>query len=131
MWPWAVDPAQAGAGWSLDSDGAIKNSAASASGLCLTADHIVDLAPCSADHASKQQFTLDKANGNVHLTADKGSCLALDAGFGPGIIMAACKQGGGGANEEFTLTGGKLCSITLARPGKALYLKPEATCPTV
>jgi hypothetical protein len=128
MWPWAVDPAQAGAGWTLDSDGTIKNSAAS--GLCLTADHIVDFTPCSASQASKQQFTLDKANGNVYLTAKKGTCLALNQGYGPGIVMAMCKQGGAGMNEEFTLTGGKLCSTTLAHPtGKAVCLKPEATCP--
>ena len=40
----------------------------------------------------------------------------------------ACKSGKSGANEEFTLTNGQLCSTSLGN-GDKLCLKPEATPP--
>eukprot|EP00935_MAST-01C_sp_MAST-1C-sp1_P000305 g305.t1 len=124
MWPWAVDPDKAGAGWSMDADGTITNG-----GLCLTAGGTVSLTACDASKASSQQFTLDAANGNVYLKSQKSSCLALLGGYGPAVTMAQCKQGSEGANEEYTLTGGKLCSKTLGHPPKAVCLKPEDSQP--
>ena len=73
MHPWAVGPAMAGAGWTMGSSGTVENG-----GLCLTAQAGVELTACSAGKAAAQQFTLEK-NGNLHLTAHKDSCLALQA----------------------------------------------------
>ena len=100
-----------------------------AGGLCLTALSTVEMAACAAEKADVQKFTLEK-NGNLHLTAHKGSCLALFTGYGPGLTMAACKSGAPGKNEEFTLTNGQLCSSTLGHPSTPLCLKPEAKKPS-
>jgi hypothetical protein len=44
--------------------------------------------------------------------------------------MALCKQGPRGANEEFTLKNGQLCSTALDNvAGAALCLKPEKASP--
>ena len=109
MYPWAVAPADAKSKWTMPADGTVRTD-----NLCLTAAGRVTLAACDpADKATTQTFALNKATGNLHLTKDLGSCLALLGGSGPGLTMAPCKQGHGGANEEFTLTDGKLCSHTL------------------
>jgi hypothetical protein len=108
----------------MDPDGTVKNS-----GLCLTALSTVELSACSAGSAEIQKFTLEK-NGNLHLTAHKDSCLALQGGDGPGLTVAKCKSGATGKNEEFTLVNGQLCSNTLGNPSVQLCLKPETTKPS-
>ena len=108
----------------MGADGTVKNS-----GLCLTALSTVELSTCSAEKADVQKFTLEK-NGNLHLTAHKGRCLALLHGYGPGLTMAQCKSGVAGKNEEYTLANGQLCSNTLGHPSEALCLKPEAKKPS-
>ena len=124
MYPWAVAAKSAGAGWSMDAGGLVKNG-----GLCLTASSPIELSTCSAEKANIQKFTLEK-NGNLHLTARKGSCLALLHGYGPALTMAACKSGAPGENEEYTLTNGQLCSSTLGHPSEAVCLKPEIKKPS-
>jgi hypothetical protein len=124
LYPWAVAAKSAGAGWSLGTDGTVKHS-----GLCLTALSTIELTACAAGSATIQKFTLEK-NGNLHLTARKESCLALQGGSGPGLTMAKCKSGATGKNEEFTLTNGQLCSNTLGSPSMQLCLKPETAKPS-
>ena len=94
--------------------------------MCLTSGHLVSLTLC-AGKDSDQQFTLEK-NGNLHLKAQKESCVALLTGEGPALTMAACKAGNGGANEEFTFTNGQLCSNQLG--GRMVCLKPESSKPS-
>ena len=131
MWPWAVDPKKAGNGWSMGHNGSVM-----VDGLCLTAGSLVELTPCLTGSAgTNQQFTLE-ANGNMHLTAKKTDCLALQGGRGPALTMAPCKQGSAGANEEFSLTNGQLCSHALStsaslhNSGAKLCLKAEASKPS-
>ena len=46
--------------------------------------------------------------------------------------MAPCKQGPEGANEEFTLAAGRLCSHVLhSTPPRPVCLKPEDSQPGV
>ena len=125
MYPWAVNPSTAGAGWAMGADGTVTNG-----GLCLTAASLVVLTACNTSDGA-QQFVLEH-NGNLHLKANGAkSCLALLGGSGPGLTMWTCKQGSAGANEEFTLTNGQLCTSTVgrSRKGSARCLKPEAQKP--
>lgn len=124
MYPWAVPPADAKSEWTMSADGTARTDK-----LCLTAGSPAVLTACKTADPT-QAFTLDKANGNLHLTQKKGSCLALEGGGGPALTMAPCKSGHGGENEEFTLTGGKLCSKTLSRPTtEPVCLTANATRP--
>jgi len=119
MYPWAIDPSSAGAGWTM-ANGAVKNG-----GLCMQSGNPVSLTTC--DGSSSQQFTLE-SNGNLHPTNEKDSCVALAAGAGPRCIMFECKTGAKDNNEMFTLVDGQLCSKDL-RNGKPLCLKPESKKP--
>ena len=126
MYPWAVAAKTASACWTMSSGGSISQGGAPS--LCLTAKPgVLALMPCSAAKASTQAFTLE-SNGNLHLTAKKTDCVALLTGNGPALVMAQCKSGKSGRNEEFTLVGGKLCSKTLDG-GEAKCLKAEAKKP--
>jgi hypothetical protein len=87
MYPWAVPPADASAGWAMTSNGSVTNG-----GLCMTSKGSVEMSACSAASAASQQFSLD-ANGNLRLTATKSDCVALLHGFGPALTMAQCKSG--------------------------------------
>lgn len=109
-YPVAVDPADAGAGWVIDAaNGSVTNT-----GLCLTANgNDIDMEDCGGTgKAAVQQWTLE-TNGNLNLRSRTGKCLALKGGSGPATTLAECKSGSAGANEEFTLVGGKLCSNKL------------------
>jgi hypothetical protein len=97
-------------------------------GMCLTSGSTVTLSPCEASKASAQQWALEK-NGNLHLTSDKNSCLALKGGCGPALVTAGCKTGPGGLNEMYTLNNGQLCSETLGSPPTHVCLKSENSEP--
>ena len=52
MYPWAVAPADAGAGWALNANGSVTNG-----GICLTANFgEVDLEDCTAAKASERSW---------------------------------------------------------------------------
>ena len=97
-------------------------------GMCLTSGSIVMLSPCDASKASSRQWTLEK-NGNLHLTSDTNSCLALKGGCGPALVTSGCKTGPRGLNEMFSLNNGQLCSDTLGSPPAHVCLKSEDTEP--
>jgi hypothetical protein len=128
LWPWAVDQATAGAGWAISTEGYAQNDAAS--GRCLTAygSGTMTMEACETGKAATQQFALDASSGNLALRSKIASCVALKGGQGPALTMASCKQGPAGANEEFTLLDGQLCSTTL-HGGKAVCLRVEDKTP--
>jgi hypothetical protein len=97
-------------------------------GCCAGAVRV--LCGCCAGDAAIQAWTLEP-NGNLHLSAKKGACLALQGGGGPGTVVAQCKVGTGGANEMWTIAGGQLCSHSLhSATGAQLCLKVEAGRPS-
>jgi len=58
--------------------------------------------------APTQQFVLEAATGELHLAAaDNKRCLAVEDFNGPGVVWYSCNTG---SNEEFTVSGGALCS---------------------
>ena len=127
MYPWAVPatPGQNRSSWTMGADGSVKSG-----GLCLTAEKPMSMQTCSStaqglNSSEEQHFTLE-ANGNLHLTARKAECLALQDGIGPALAIVTCTQG---ANEEFTLVDGALCSHALRPPHQRIVGGPK--CLTV
>ena len=97
-------------------------------GACGPSDMMTAWGAGMASEADTQSWTLEK-NGNFHLSAQKGGCLALQGGDGPGLVMFVCKTGTAGANEMWTIAGGQLCSHKLGTATSASFPIPPLPPP--
>jgi hypothetical protein len=110
-WVWAVSPTKQppDTGWVMGADGTVKHGGAD--GLCLTAQATLaplSLEPCASPAGVMQRWVLEPG-GNLRLQGGSKKCLALWGGGGPGVVVYECNSG---ANEDFVLSQGTLCSKT-------------------